>query len=70
MIKPTRMIAELVKATEEVELFKLAIFMASSINNEVAIDMRFGVLPKLTEKVDEIQAVIDDLVKTHHILFE
>lgn len=70
MIKPTRMIAELMKATEEVELFKLAIFMASSINNEVAIDMRYGVLPKLTEKVEKMQRAIDDLVKTHHILFE
>ena len=64
------MIAELMEAKQDVESFKLAIFMAAGVNNEVAIDMRIGVLPKLTEKVDEIQAVIDDFVKTRHILFE
>lgn len=64
------MIAELMKAMERVASFEHAIKMATSINNEVAIDMRIGVLPKLTEKVDEIQAVIDDFVKTRHILFE
>jgi hypothetical protein len=70
MIKPTRMIAELMKAKEDVVLFEHAIEMATSINNEVAIDMRFGVLPKLTEKVEKMQLIIDDLVKTHYILFE
>jgi hypothetical protein len=70
MIKPTRMIAELMKAKEDAASFERAIEMTTSINNEVAIHMRFGVLTKLTEKVDKIQAVIDDFVKTHHILFE
>jgi spermidine synthase len=64
------MIAELMEAKQDVESFKLAIFMAAGVNNEVAMDMRIGVLPKLTEKVDKIQRNIDDLVKTHHILFE
>jgi hypothetical protein len=64
------MIKELMKAKEDVESFKLAIFMAAGVNNEVAMDMRIGVLPKLTEKVEKIQRDIDDLVKTNHILFE
>jgi hypothetical protein len=70
MIKLKRMIAELMKAKQDVESFKLAIFMAAGVNNEVAMDMRIGVLPKLTEKVEKIQRDIDDLVKTNHILFE
>ena len=70
MIKPKRMIAELMEAKQDVESFKLAIFIAAGVNNEVAMDMRIGVLPKLTEKVEKIQRHIDDLVKTHHILFE
>jgi hypothetical protein len=70
MIKPTRMIAELMNAKERVASFEHAIEMATRINNDVAIDMRFGVLPKLTEKVEKMQRAIDDLVKTHHILFE
>jgi len=64
------MIAELMEAKQDVESFKLAIFMAAGINNEVAMDMRIGVLPKLTEKIEKIQRDIDDLVKTNHILFE
>jgi hypothetical protein len=64
------MIAELMEAKQDVESFKLAIFMAAGVNNEVAMDMRIGVLPKLTEKIEKIQRNIDDLVKTHHILFE
>ena len=68
--KPTRMIAELMEAKQDADSFKLAIFMAAGVNNEVAMDMRIGVLPKLTEKVEKIQRDIDDLVKTHHILFE
>lgn len=70
MIKLRRMIEELMKAKEDVESFKLAIFMAAGVKNEVAMDMRIGVLPKLTEKVEKIQRDIDDLVKTNHILFE
>ena len=70
MIKPTRMIAELANAKERVVSFEHAIEMATSINNDVAIDMRFGVLPKLSKKVEKIQRDIDDLVKTNHILFE
>ena len=70
MIKLKRMIAELMEAKQDVESFKLAIFMAAGVNNEVAMDMRIGVLPKLTEKVEKIQRDIDDLVKTNHILFE
>jgi len=66
----SRMIAELMKAKAEVESFKLAIFMATGVNNAVAMDMRIGVLPKLTEKIEKIQRDIDDLVKTNHILFE
>uniref|UniRef100_A0A6C0LBE9 Uncharacterized protein n=1 Tax=viral metagenome TaxID=1070528 RepID=A0A6C0LBE9_9ZZZZ len=64
------MIEELMKAKQGVESFKLAIFMAAGVNNEVAMDMRIGVLLKLTEKVEKIQRAIDDLVKTNHILFE
>jgi len=64
------MIAELMKAKEDAASFERAIEMTTSINNEVAMDMRIGVLPKLTKKVEKIQAVIDDFVKTHHILFE
>jgi len=64
------MIAELMEAKQDVESFKLAIFMAAGVNNEVAMDMRIGVLPKLTEKIEKIQRDIDDLVKTNHILFE
>ena len=64
------MIAELMEAKQDVESFKLAIFMAAGVNNEVAMDMRIIVLPKLTEKVEKIQRDIDDLVKTNHILFE
>jgi len=64
------MIAELMEAKQDVESFKLAIFMAAGVNNEVAMEMRIGVLPKLTEKVEKIQRDIDDLVKTNHILFE
>jgi hypothetical protein len=64
------MIAELMEAKQDVESFKLAIFMAAGVNNEVAMDMRIGVLPKLTEKVEKIQRNIDDIVKTNHILFE
>ena len=70
MIKLKRMIAELMKAKEDAASFERAIEMTTSINNEVAMDMRIGVLPKLTKKVEKIQAVIDDFVKTHHILFE
>jgi len=70
MIKLKRMIAELMKAKEDAASFERAIEMTTSINNEVAMDMRIGVLPKLTKKVDKIQAVIDNFVKTHHILFE
>lgn len=64
------MIAELVNAKERVASFEHAIEMATSINNDVAIDMRFGVLPMLNKKVEKIERDIDDLVKTHHILFE
>jgi hypothetical protein len=64
------MITELANAKERVASFENAIEMATGINNEVAIDMRFGVLPKLTEKVEKIQRDIDDLIKTHNILFE
>ena len=70
MIKLKRMIAELMEAKQDVESFKLAIFMATGVNNEVAMDMRIGVLPKLTEKIEKIQRNIDDLVKTNYILFE
>lgn len=70
MIKLKRMIAELMKAKEDVVLFEHAIEMAAGINNEVAIHMRFGVLTTLNKKVEEIQKVIDDLIKTQHILFE
>jgi hypothetical protein len=70
MIKLRRMIAELMKAKEDVVSFERSIEMAAGVNNEVAMDMRIGVLPKLTEKVEKIQRDIDDLVKTHHILFE
>jgi len=64
------MITELANAKERVALFENAIEMAAGVNNEVAMDMRIGVLPKLTEKVEKIQRDIDDLAKTHHILFE
>jgi len=64
------MIEELMKAKKEVVSFERSIEMTTSINNEVAIHMRFGVLTKLNKKVEEIQAVIDDLIKTQHILFE
>jgi len=64
------MIAELMKAKEDVASFERAIEMTTSINNEVAIHMRFGVLTALNKKVEKIQAVIDDLIKTQHILFE
>jgi hypothetical protein len=70
MIKLKRMIEELMKAKEVVVSFERSIEMAACVNNEVAMDMRIGVLPKLTEKVEKIQRAIDDLVKTHHILFE
>ena len=64
------MIEELMKVKEDVVSFERSIEMAVCVNNEVAMDMRIGVLPKLTEKVEKIQRAIDDLVKTHHILFE
>jgi len=64
------MIAELVNARDNVAAFEISINLAADINNEVATGMRFGVLPKLTEKVEKIQAAIDDLIKTQHILFE
>ena len=64
------MIAELMKARDNVAAFKIFINLATDINNEVATGMRFEVLPKLTEKVEKIQAAIDNLIKTQHILFE
>jgi hypothetical protein len=64
------MIEELMKAKDDVVSFERSIEMATSINNEVAIYMRFGVLTALNKKVEEIQKVIDDLIKTQHILFE
>ena len=68
--KPTRMIAELMKAKEEVVSFERSIEMAEPSTPELASNCRRFLLTKLTKKVEKIQRAIDHLVKTHHILFE
>ena len=64
------MISELMKAKERVVSFERSIEMAEPSTPQLASNCRRFLLPKLTEKVQEIQAVIDDLIKTQHILFE
>jgi hypothetical protein len=61
------MIEELMKAKDDVVSFERFIEMAEP---ELASNCRRFLLTKLTEKVEKIQRDIDNLVKTHHILFE
>jgi len=64
------MISELMKAKKEVASFERSIEMAEPSTPELASNCRRFLLTKLNKKVEEIQRDIDDLVKTHHILFE
>jgi|APGre2960657423_1045063.scaffolds.fasta_scaffold11338_4 hypothetical protein len=73
MIKNTnkiKMMAELMKAKEEVVSFERTIKMAEQSAPNLASNCRRFLLTKLKKKVEEAQAVIDDLIKTRHILFE
>jgi hypothetical protein len=70
MIKLKRMIEELMKAKEVVVSFERSIEMAEPSTPELASNCRRFLLTKLNKKVEKIQRDIDDLVKTHHILFE
>jgi hypothetical protein len=64
------MISELMKAKKEVASFERSIEMAEPSTPKLASNCRRFLLTKLNKKVEEIQRDIDDLVKTHHILFE
>jgi hypothetical protein len=64
------MIAELMKAKEQVMSFERSIEMAEPSTPKLASDCRRFLLSKLNKKVEKIQRDIDDLVKTNHILFE
>lgn len=61
------MISELMKAKDDVVSFERSIEMAEP---KLASNCRRFLLTKLNKKVEKIQRDIDDLVKTHHILFE
>jgi len=62
------MIEEYNIAKAQLEHMKTACEMALKVNFEVAINMKFGVLPRFEEKVCEIEDKIGVLIKKHHIL--
>ena len=70
MIKPTKMIAELIKAMEEVVSFESSIKMAEQSTPELASNCRRFLLTKLNKKVEEIDHAIFGILQTQHAIFE